>query len=113
MMSPEEVKLLSGDRIIRHDDVYEAPRQSKTAMPEIPPPIHGGVADLRLGTFSADPCYTCGHSNAPNSPNTNTMPRTLWQNTISYPVPNYLYIDRRRRQLSSCLRTLKYVCMKL
>ena len=49
MMSPEEVILLSGDRIIRHDDVYEAPRQSKTAMPEIPPPIHGGVADGRLG----------------------------------------------------------------
>lgn len=110
MMSPEEVMLLSGDRIIRHDDIYEAPRQSKTAMPEIPPPIHGGVADGRLGTFSAEPCFTCGHSNAPNSPNANQCPGHFGRINLATPVPNYLYLTGGVDS-SPLIRTLKYVCM--
>ena len=110
MMSPEEVMLLSGDRIIRHDDVYEAPRQSKAAIPEIPAPIHGGVADGRLGTYSADPCYTCGHSNAPNSPTANQCPGHFGRINLATPVPNYLYLTGGVDS-SPLLRTLKYVCM--
>ena len=74
------------------------------------PPIHGGVADGRLGTFSADPCYTCGHSNAPNSPNTNQCPGHFGRINLATPVPNYLYLTGGVDS-SPLSRTLKYVCM--
>ncbi len=109
MMSPEEIDLLSGDRVIRHAEVYEAPRQSKTAIPEVPRPIHGGVADLRLGTYNNDACFTCGHTGNENRFKANSCPGHFGRINLAVPVPNYLYLTGNIDS-SPLVKTLKYTC---
>ena len=81
MMSPGEIMRLSGDRVIRHEEVYETPRQSKSAIPEIPRPIYGGVADLRLGSYGDDACFTCGHTGNPDGKRLIPVQATLAEST--------------------------------
>ena len=109
MMSPEEIRLLSGDRVIRHAEVYEIPRQSITALPEIPAPIHGGVADLRLGSHGRNACYTCGHTGNIEGRKEYTCPGHFGRIQLAVPVPNYLYITGNIDS-SPLVKTLKYTC---
>lgn len=109
MMSPSEIKALSGDRIIRHTSVYEVPKQSKTAIPDTPAPIHGGVADLRLGTYDLTTCYTCGHTGNEKKNKTYTCPGHFGRINLAVPVPNYLYLTGGVDS-SPLVRTLKYTC---
>ena len=111
MMSPEEIDLLSADRIIRHAEVYETPRKTKTTLLSIPRPIHGGVADLRLGTPSDDEaCFTCGHTANINGKKTYTCPGHFGRINLAVPVPNYMYLTGGVDS-SPLLKTLKYVCL--
>ena len=111
MMSPEEIELLSGDRVIRHAEVYETPRQSKTALAEVPRPIHGGVADLRLGTYNNEnACFTCGHTANTNGRAVYSCPGHFGRVNLAVPVPNYMYLTGGVDS-SPLLRTLKYVCL--
>ena len=109
MMSPEEIDLLSGDRVIRHAEVYEAPKQSKTAIAAIPRPIHGGVADLRLGSYNNDACFTCGHTGNENRRKANSCPGHFGRINLVTPVPNYLYLTGNISS-SPLVKTLKYTC---
>jgi DNA-directed RNA polymerase beta' subunit len=109
MMSPEEIKLLSGDRVIRHAEVFETARQSKTALPEIPAPIHGGVSDLRLGSHGRNACYTCGHTANIENNKDYSCPGHFGRINLAVPVPNYLYITGSIDS-SPLVKTLKYTC---
>lgn len=109
MMSPEEIMLLSGDRVIRHAEVYETPRQSKTMIPEIPAPIHGGVADLRLGSHGRNACYTCGHTANIEGTKEYSCPGHFGRIKLAVPVPNYLYLTGDIDS-SPLVKTLKYTC---
>ena len=109
MMSPEEIKLLSGDRVIRHAEVYETARQSKDALPEIPAPIHGGVSDLRLGSHGRNACYTCGHTANIERNKEYSCPGHFGRIQLAVPVPNYLYITGNIDS-SPLVKTLKYTC---
>ena len=111
MMSPEEIELLSADRVIRHAEVYETPRQSKTALAEVPRPIHGGVADLRLGTYNNEnACFTCGHTANTNGEAVYSCPGHFGRVNLAVPVPNYMYLTGGVDS-SPLLKTLKYVCL--
>ena len=109
MMSPKEIDLLSGDRVIRHAEVYETPRQSKSAIPEIPAPIHGGVADLRLGSHGRNACYTCGHTGNIENTKEYSCPGHFGRINLVVPVPNYLYLTGNI-DASPLVKTLKYTC---
>ena len=109
MMSPGEIKRLSGDRIIRHTEVYEVPKQSKSAIPDIPRPLHGGVADLRLGSYDSTPCYTCGHTGNEKKKHVYTCPGHFGRINLAVPVPNYLYLTGGV-DTSPLVKTLKYTC---
>ena len=109
MMSPGEIMRLSGDRVIRHEEVYETPRQSKSAIPEIPRPIYGGVADLRLGSYGDDACFTCGHTGNPDGKRAHTCPGHFGRINLAVPVPNYLYLTGDIDS-SPLMKVLKYTC---
>jgi DNA-directed RNA polymerase beta' subunit len=109
MMSPNEIKRLSADRVIRHTEVYEVPKQSKTATLEIPRPLHGGVADLRLGTYDTTPCYTCGHTGNKKLDKPYACPGHFGRINLAVPVPNYLYLTGDIDS-SPLVKTLKYTC---
>jgi DNA-directed RNA polymerase beta' subunit len=109
MMGPREIELLSGDRVIRHAEVYETPRQSKTAIAAVPRPIHGGVADLRLGTYNNDACFTCGHTGNENRFKADSCPGHFGRINLVVPVPNYLYLSGNIDS-SPLVKTLKYTC---
>ncbi|MDB2565301.1 hypothetical protein N9X64_00125 [bacterium] len=109
MMGSEEIKLLSGDRVIRHAEIYETARQSKSAIPEIPAPIHGGIADLRMGSHGRNACYTCGHTANIENNKEYSCPGHFGRIQLAVPVPNYLYLTGNIDS-SPLVKVLKYTC---
>ena len=109
MMGPEEIKRLSGDRVIRHAEVYETARETSTMLPGIPDPIHGGVADRRLGTYNNDACFTCGHTGNENRTKANSCPGHFGRINLAVSVPNYMYLTGNIDS-SPLIKTLKYTC---
>ena len=109
MMGPEEIKRLSGDRVIRHAEVYETARQTSGTLPGIPDPIHGGAADRRLGTYNNDACFTCGHTGNENRTKANSCPGHFGRINLAVSVPNYMYLTGNIDS-SPLIKTLKYTC---
>ena len=83
MMSPEEIKLLSGDRVIRHAEVYETARQSKSALPEIPPPIHMGECPTCDSAVMVEMPATPAGIQPISKEGRNTAAWSFWKNSTS------------------------------